>query len=247
MRIATTFAISSSMAAGLVSSSIVTLGFLWISTCMTNLRTGSTYDSLPVAPTIAWSIPTDMIVGCFIADVGEAGFSRGSRLSPRHRPDPRGEGKVRVCRPCAHVREDTSLSTLFPFHVSNKLSTSGCWTKQPNGKYGRRMRVQLGKWPRGRVGGCPSTALAVVPELWHGRCSVTNRNLVGAKGVLVLGGSVVLHDSDRNIHLPQATAVSFPQPMPSPHIGAAGEVQWRGTSETKVRTLVILVVGAGWR
>ena len=67
--IATSFAISSSIAMGRVSSSVRTTGHLRTGTCRTNLSTGSTYHRAPVRLTGRLKVHTDGAVSCFIAAV----------------------------------------------------------------------------------------------------------------------------------------------------------------------------------
>ena len=48
-----------------------------------------------------------------------------------------------------------------------------------------------------------AAGLVVVLELCHGRGDVSSTDLVGVVTALVIGGSAVMQDGDRGVHLPR--------------------------------------------
>ena len=114
-------------------------------------------------------------------------------------------------------------------------------------------------WPHGgdqpwhlslkRSMGSPASALVVVRELWHVRGVVHSEDLEGLVTVLAQGGSTTLHSSEQSDYLPRSTAPGVDGRLQSPMIPAAATVRWRGTPETRTRTVIVMTAGEGrwWR
>ena len=97
--------------------------------------------------------------------------------------------------------------------------------------------------------GSPALAPVVVRELWHARGALHPEDLEGLVSILALGGLATLRSEGYNAHIPRSTALSVGARLESPVIPAAAAVQWRGTQETRTRTVLVLIAGEGrwWR
>ena len=63
------------------------------------------------------------------------------------------------------------------------------------------------------------------------------------------GGWTTLHSSEQSVYVPRSTALGVDGWLRSPMILAAATVRWRGTLETRTRTVIVMTTGEGrwWR
>ena len=145
-------------------------------------------------------------------------------------------------------------ATAMPYDVEHALAFA--IDQQP---WVVRQGARWQTWPRGGDQpwqlslkcsmGSPTSAPVVVRELWHARGELNSDDLEGLVSVLPLGGSATLHSGQRSVYIPRSTALSVPGQMQNPTVPAAAAVRWRGTQETRTRTILVMTAGEGrwWR
>ena len=95
--------------------------------------------------------------------------------------------------------------------------------------------------------GSPAAAAVVVGELCHARGELLGDDLVGLVSMLPLGGSGLLHADNYEVHLPRATTMAFASHVKTARVPAATTVKWRVLVETRVRTLLVMTAGEGYK
>ena len=116
---------------------------------------------------------------------------------------------------------------------------------------GRAEREHVAPWQLSlkRSMGSLASAPVVVRELWHARGELNCDDLEGLVSVLPLGGSATLRSGQRSVYIPRSTALSVHGLLLNPMVPAAAAVRWRGTQETRTRTILVMMAGEGrwWR